>query len=65
LQKLMAGRTSILIAHRLQTIKEADQILVLHHGEVRELGTHDALLARKGLYYRLHELQFQDVSIEE
>jgi ATP-binding cassette, subfamily B, multidrug efflux pump len=63
LHKLMAGRTSILIAHRLQTIKEADQILVLQHGEVRELGTHEALLARRGLYYRLHELQFQDVSL--
>jgi ATP-binding cassette subfamily B multidrug efflux pump len=65
LHKLMAGRTSILIAHRLQTIKEADQVLVLHHGEVRELGTHEALLAQKGLYYTLHELQFQDVSLDD
>ena len=65
LRKLMAGRTSILIAHRLQTIQEADQVLVLHHGVVRELGTHAALLAQKGLYYTLHELQFQDVSIDE
>jgi ATP-binding cassette subfamily B protein len=61
----MTGRTSILIAHRLQTIQEADQVLVLHHGVVRELGTHAALLALKGLYYTLHELQFQDVSIDE
>ncbi|NQV65884.1 MAG: ABC transporter ATP-binding protein, partial [SAR86 cluster bacterium] len=65
LRKLMAGRTSILIAHRLQTIQEADQVLVLHHGVVRELGTHAGLLAQKGLYYTLHELQFQDVSIDE
>ena len=65
LRKLMTGRTSILIAHRLQTIQEADQVLVLHHGVVRELGTHAALLALKGLYYTLHELQFQDVSIDE
>jgi ATP-binding cassette subfamily B protein len=62
LHKLMLGRTSILIAHRLQTIKEADRILVLENGEVKELGTHEQLLAHKGLYYRLHELQFQDVN---
>ncbi len=65
LRKLMAGRTSILIAHRLQTIQEADKILVLHHGEVREFGSHAELLALKGLYYTLHELQFQDVSIDD
>jgi ATP-binding cassette subfamily B multidrug efflux pump len=62
LHKLMLGRTSILIAHRLQTIKEADRVLVLQNGEVKELGTHEQLLAHKGLYYRLHELQFQDVN---
>jgi ATP-binding cassette subfamily B protein len=61
LRKLMVGRTSILIAHRLQTIQEADRILVLQNGEVKELGTHEQLLAHKGLYSRLHELQFQDV----
>ncbi|XOV88817.1 MAG: ABC transporter ATP-binding protein [Pseudomonadota bacterium] len=65
LQKLMQGRTSILIAHRLQTIQEADHVLVLHHGVVKEYGTHEELLAQKGLYYTLHELQFQDVSIDE
>lgn len=65
LRKLMAGRTSILIAHRLQTIQEADHVLVLHHGVVKEYGTHDELLALKGLYYTLHELQFQDVSIDD
>ena len=65
LRKLMQGRTSILIAHRLQTIQEADHILVLHHGVVREYGSHEELLALKGLYYTLHELQFQDVGIDE
>ncbi|MDZ7685658.1 MAG: ABC transporter ATP-binding protein [Gammaproteobacteria bacterium] len=65
LRKLLAGRTGILIAHRLQTIQEADWILVLHHGVVREYGTHEELLAQKGLYYTLHDLQFQDVSIDE
>lgn len=65
LRKLMAGRTSILIAHRLQTIQEADRILVLQHGKVKELGTHEELLARKGLYFRLHELQFQEITTDE
>lgn len=65
LRKLTAGRTSIIIAHRLQTIQEADRVLVLHHGEVAEIGTHEQLLAHKGLYYTLHALQFQDISTEE
>ncbi len=60
LRRLMVGRTSILIAHRLQTIQEADQILVLDHGEVKEYGSHEALLALNGIYATLHELQFQD-----
>jgi len=60
LRKLMRGRTSILIAHRLQTIQEADRILVLSKGRVEELGTHTELLANQGLYHTLHELQFQD-----
>ncbi|HET6231488.1 MAG TPA: ABC transporter ATP-binding protein [Longimicrobiaceae bacterium] len=58
LHVLMAGRTSLVIAHRLSTVQNADQILVLHHGEVRERGSHAELLARGGLYARLYELQF-------
>lgn len=58
LGELMRGRTSLVIAHRLSTVKGAAQILVLHQGEVRERGTHAELLARGGLYARLHELQF-------
>lgn len=58
----MQDRTSILIAHRLQTIQEADRILVLKHGRVKELGGHDELMAQKGIYYTLNQLQFQDVS---
>ena len=59
LRKLTAGRTSILIAHRLQTIAEADRILVLADGRVEELGTQAELLAAGHLYATLHELQFQ------
>lgn len=58
LRELMRGRTSLVIAHRLSTVQGADQILVLHHGEIREWGTHDELLRKGGLYARLHELQF-------
>lgn len=60
LKKLTAGRTSILIAHRLQTIQEADRVLVLDGGKIVELGTHEELLKAEGLYFTLHELQFQD-----
>jgi len=62
LAKIMVGRTSILIAHRLQTIQEADRILVLKNGAVKELGTHDELIALGGVYHTLNELQFQDVN---
>lgn len=59
LAELMAGRTSIVVAHRLSTILHADEILVLHHGEVRERGTHQSLLAQRGLYERLYQLQLR------
>jgi len=59
LHALMAGRTTIAIAHRLSTIQDMDQILVLHKGQLREAGTHQELLARRGIYFRLYELQYQ------
>jgi ATP-binding cassette, subfamily B, multidrug efflux pump len=58
IDKLIAGRTSIVIAHRLSTIRKADKIIVLDKGEIREMGTHDELLARQGYYYKLYQLQF-------
>ena len=60
LHRLTEGRSSILIAHRLQTIQEADRVLVLDHGKIAELGTHEQLLEQGGLYATLHSLQFQD-----
>ncbi|MBT5327074.1 MAG: ABC transporter ATP-binding protein [Gemmatimonadetes bacterium] len=59
LVKLMRDRTSIVVAHRLSTIRKADKILVLHHGRVREQGRHEELLEMGGIYYRLHQLQYK------
>ncbi len=60
IRTLTEGRTSIIIAHRLQTIREADRILVLNDGRVAEIGSHDELLAAGGIYRKLYSLQFQD-----
>ena len=58
LARLLKGRTAIVIAHRLSTIQHADKIVVLHKGRVREIGRHDELMAKKGLYFRLYQLQY-------
>ncbi len=60
LDKLLAGRTSIVIAHRLSTVQNADRIVVLHHGRVREMGSHQELLKLKGIYWKLYQLQYKD-----
>ena len=60
LERMMKGRTSIVIAHRLSTIRHVDRIIVLHRGQIMEAGTHEELLARKGYYHRLYQLQYVD-----
>ncbi len=60
LRRLMTGRTTIAIAHRLSTVQDMDRIFVLHKGELRESGTHQELIARRGIYHTLHQLQYKD-----
>ena len=60
LERMITGRTSVLIAHRLSTVQRADTILVMHKGQLREQGTHQELLALHGLYWRLYRLQYKD-----
>lgn len=60
LEKMIAGRTSVLIAHRLSTVQRADTILVMHKGQLREQGNHQELLAHRGIYYKLYQLQYRD-----
>ena len=59
-ERVMDGRTSLVVAHRLSTIQKCDRIIVLHHGELREIGTHNELLANRGLYWRLYQLQYSE-----
>jgi len=60
LGRMVEGRTSIIIAHRLSTVQRADKIVVMHKGQVREMGTHQQLLAQRGIYYKLYQLQYKD-----
>ncbi len=60
LNRMVEGRTSVVIAHRLSTIQRADKIIVMHKGQVREVGTHQQLLAQHGIYYKLYQLQYKD-----
>ncbi len=63
LTKMVEGRTSLVIAHRLSTVQRADKIVVMHKSKVREMGTHQQLLAQRGIYYKLYELQYKDQEI--
>lgn len=63
IEKLLVGRTSIIVAHRLSTIQKADKIVVIHKGEIREIGTHQDLLAKQGIYYKLYQLQYKDQEV--
>jgi ATP-binding cassette, subfamily B, multidrug efflux pump len=63
LTRMVEGRTSLIIAHRLSTIQRADKIIVMHKGQVREIGTHQQLLANRGIYYKLYQLQYKDQEI--
>ena len=60
LERMVEGRTSVLIAHRLSTVQRADVILVMHKGQLREFGSHQELLAQRGIYYKLYQLQYKD-----
>ena len=63
LNHMVEGRTSVVIAHRLSTIQRADKIIVMHKGQLREVGTHQQLLAQRGIYYKLYQLQYKDQEI--
>ena len=63
LNRMVEGRTALIIAHRLSTIQRADKIIVMHKGKVREMGSHQQLLAQRGIYYKLYQLQYKDQEI--
>jgi ATP-binding cassette subfamily B protein len=65
LEKLVTNRTSLVIAHRLSTIQRADQIVVMHKTQLREMGTHQELLAVKGIYWKLYQLQYKEQEADD
>jgi ATP-binding cassette, subfamily B, multidrug efflux pump len=64
LEHMVRGRTSVVIAHRLSTVQQADRILVMHKGVLREAGTHQELLAQRGIYWKLYQLQYKDQEVQ-
>ena len=65
IDRVMLDRTSIVVAHRLSTVQRAERIIVMHHGEIREMGSHQQLLSRRGLYWKLYRLQYADRAIPD
>jgi ATP-binding cassette, subfamily B, multidrug efflux pump len=63
LSRMVEGRTSLIIAHRLSTVQRSDKIIVMHKGQVREMGTHQQLLAQRGIYFKLYQLQYKDQEV--
>ena len=63
LTRMVEGRTSIMIAHRLSTVQRANKIIVMHKGKVREIGSHQQLLANRGIYWKLYQLQYKDQEV--
>jgi ABC-type multidrug transport system fused ATPase/permease subunit len=61
MEKLMEGRTTLVVAHRLSTIQNADKIIVMHKGRIKEMGKHQELLANRGIYYNLYKIQYEKV----
>ena len=64
LERMVQGRTSVIVAHRLSTVQQADRILVMHKGQLRELGTHQELLGQRGMYWKLYQLQYKDQEVQ-
>jgi ATP-binding cassette, subfamily B, multidrug efflux pump len=64
LERMIQGRTSVIVAHRLSTVQQADIILVMHKGQLREFGTHQELLGQRGIYWKLYELQYKDQEVQ-
>ncbi len=65
LERMIEGRTSVVIAHRLSTVQQADVILVMHKGQLREMGSHQELLAQRGIYWKLYQLQYKDQELPD
>src|SRR5205823_8453182 len=63
LTRMVEGRTSIIIAHRLSTVQRAEKIIVMHKGRLREIGSHQQLLAQRGIYWKLYQLQYKDQEV--
>jgi ATP-binding cassette subfamily B protein len=64
LERMIQGRTSVIVAHRLSTVQQADVILVMHKGQLREFGSHQELLGQRGIYWKLYQLQYKDQEVQ-